>query len=266
VSDPINIPTGLIPPSRRNPQLSLLYGPPKGGKTTIASLLADALILELEPAGADFLAARKIDIRDMPHLRAVLDKLIGLREAGTPACKRLVIDTIDEVETLCDPHALAQYKKSVLGKDFAGTSILELPQGAGYGRLRDAMGETLWLFSKAAEEVILLGHVREKFIERKGQQEVAAQDVALTGKCRAIVCSRCSSIGYVWRDFADRVRINFKTSDTVNCGSRCQHLTGQEILISERVDGVVRAYWDKYFLPDAPPAPPLQTQSTTTAP
>lgn len=255
MSDPITIPTGPVPPSRRNPQLSLLYGPPKGGKTTIASLLPDSLILELEPAGADFVTARKIDIRDMAHLQAVLAKLIALREAGTPACRRLVVDTIDEVEALCDPYALAQYKKSVLGKDFQGTSIVELPQGAGYGRLRDAMGETLWLFSKAAEEIVLLGHVREKFIERKGQQEVAAQDIALTGKCRAIVASRCSSIGYVWRNFADQVRINFKTSDTVNCGSRCQHLTGQEILISERVDGVVRAYWDKYFLPDAPARP-----------
>jgi hypothetical protein len=255
MSDPIIIPIAPVPPSRRNPQLSLLYGPPKGGKTTIAALLPDSLILELEPAGADFVTARKIDIRDMAHLQAVLAKLIALREAGTPACRRLVIDTIDEVEALCDPYALAQYKKSVLGKDFQGTSIVELPQGAGYGRLREAMGETLWLFCKAAEECVLLGHVREKYIERKGQQEVAAQDVALTGKVRAIVASRCSSIGYVWRNFADQVRINFKTSDTINCGSRCQHLTGQEILISERVDGVVRAYWDKYFLPDAPATP-----------
>jgi len=259
MSDPINIPTAPVPPSRRNPQLSLLYGPPKGGKTTIAALLPDSLILELEPAGADFVTARKIDIRDMAHLQAVLAKLIALREAGTPACRRLVIDTIDEVEALCDPYALAQYKKSVLGKDFQGTSIVELPQGAGYGRLREAMGETLWLFCKAADECVLLGHVREKYIERKGQQEVAAQDVALTGKVRAIVASRCSSIGYVWRNFANQVYINFKTSDTVNCGSRCQHLTGQEILISERVDGVVRAYWDKYFLPDAPAPSTAQT-------
>jgi len=71
MSDPINIPTAPVPPSRRNPQLSLLYGPPKGGKTTIAALLPDSLILELEPAGADFVTARKIDIRDMAHLQAV---------------------------------------------------------------------------------------------------------------------------------------------------------------------------------------------------
>ncbi len=263
MSDPVNIPTEAIPPSRVNPQMALFYGPPKCGKTTVCAVLPDSLILELEPAGADFVAARKIDIKDYGHLCAVLAELIRRREAGTPACRRLVIDTIDEIERLCDPAALAEYKRSVLGKEFAGTSIIELPQGAGYGRLRDKLGETLWLFSKAAEEVILLGHVREKFIERKGQQEVAAQDVELTGKCRSITCSRCSTIGYVWRNFMDQCFVNFKTSDTVNCGSRCAHLTGREVLLSEKKDGKIVAYWSSIYLPDAPA--PVQ-QQTTTAP
>ncbi len=256
MSEAIKIPTGLVPASRVNPQMALLYGPRKGAKTTICALLPDSLILEVDPAGADFVAARKIDIRDANHLLAVLAELIRLREAGTPACRRLVIDTIDEVERHCETLALAQYKKTVLGKAFEGTSIVELPQGAGYGRLRDCMGELLWLFTKAADEVILLGGVREKFIERKGQADVAAQDVELTGKCRSICASRCSTIGFVWRNFRDQAFINFKTSDTTICASRCKHLDGQELLISEKIDGVVRAYWDKFYLPDAPaPAP-----------
>ncbi len=250
------IPTGLVPASRINPQCALLYGPRKGAKTTICALLPDSLILEVDPAGADFVAARKIDIRDANHLLAVLAELIRLKDAGTPACRRLVIDTIDEVERHCETIALAQYKKTVLGKAFEGTSIVELPQGAGYGRLRDTMGEVLWLCAKAADEIILLGGVRDKFIERKGQADVAAQDVELTGKCRSIVASRCSTIGYVWRNFRDQAFINMKTSDTTICASRCKHLDGQEILISEKIDGVVRAYWDKFYLPDAPaPAP-----------
>lgn len=255
MSDAVNIPTGLIPPSRVNPQMALFYSNPKGGKTTIAAMLDDSLILELEPSGADFVHARKMDVPDMKTLRAVLDKLIALRAAGTPACRRLVVDTIDEVERLCDPAALAEYKASVMGKGFEGTSITELPLGAGYGRLRDKMGEMLWLFCKAAEEVLLLAHVRDKFIERKGVQDVAAQDVDLTGKVRSIVCSRCSTIGYLRRDFTDTVYVNFKTSDTVNCGSRCAHLTGREIVLSEKKDGKIVAYWDRIYLPDAPATP-----------
>jgi hypothetical protein len=257
MSDAVQIPTEFVPPSRINPQMLLLYGAPKVGKTVVATMLPDSLLLELEPAGADFVSARKIDIPDMATLLKTLDKLIALRAAKTPACSRLIIDTIDEVERLCDPYALAQYKASVLGKDFQGTSIIELPQGAGYGRLRDCMGEMLWKFCKAADEVILLAHVREKLIERKGVQEVAAQDVDLTGKVRAIVVSRCSSIGYMRRDFTDTVHVNFKTSDTVNCGSRCGHLTGKEIVLSEKKDGKIVAYWDRFYLPE-PTSPPAQ--------
>ena len=257
MSDPIPIPTGLIPPSRVNPQMALLYSAPKVGKTTAAAALDDSLILELEPAGADFVAARKIDVPDYRTLIAVLAKLTVLREAGTPACKRLVIDTIDEVERMCDPAAVAEYKASVMGKEFSGTSITELPMGAGYGRLRDKMGETLWLFAKAAEEIILLAHVRDKFIERKGVQDVATQDVDLTGKVRAIVCARCSTIGYLRRDFNDTLYANFKTSDTVNCGSRCAHLTGKEIVLGERgKDGKLVFHWERIYLEPARAALP----------
>src|SRR6266496_1417977 len=66
----INIPESPVPPSRRNPQCLLLYGGSKAGKTTGCASLPDSLILELEPNGADFVAARKIDITGMPHLLA----------------------------------------------------------------------------------------------------------------------------------------------------------------------------------------------------
>lgn len=251
MSDPIIIPTDKVPPSRVNPQCLLLYGSPKCGKTTAVASLPDSLILELEPGGADFIAARKIDVRSYGELVAILAKLTALRDAGTPACRRLVVDTIDEVERFCDPAALAEYKASVLGKDFAGTSITELPLGAGYGRLRDKMGEILWLLAKASEEVILLAHVRDRVITKVGSADVSALDIDLTGKVRQIVCARCSSIGYVRRDFQDKLFVNFKTAETVNCGSRCAHLAGREILLGERgADGKLAFKWDAIYLPD----------------
>ncbi len=254
MSDSVQIPTGPVPASRTNPQMLLIYGAPKVGKTRAVADLPDSLVLELEPAGGDFFPLRKIDVPDMKTLLATLAKLTALKEAKTPACTRLVIDTIDEVERLCGPYALAQYKASVLGKEFQGTDITELPMGAGYGRLRDTVGEMLWLFSKAADEVVLLAHVRDRQIERKGAQEVSYLDVDLTGKVRSVVCSRCSSIGYVWRDFKDTLTVDFRTKDTVNCGSRCAHLTGREIVLGERgKDGKLVFFWDRIYI--APPAP-----------
>lgn len=262
MSDPIYIPEGLVPASRVNPQMLLAYAGPKTGKTTACAALPDSLILELEPSGADFVDARKIDITGMPHLLAVLAKLTAQRAEGKPACRRLVIDTIDEVEKLCDPAALAEYKRSVMGKDFAGTSITELPLGAGYGRLRDKLGETLWLFSKAAEEVILLAHVRDRVIT-KTAGDVSSLDIDLSGKCRQICCSRCSSIGFMRRDFADNLYINFRTSETVNCGSRCAHLTGKEILLGERKDGKLVFHWSRIYLDQQQPTADAPAPAST---
>ncbi len=265
MSDSVIIPDGLVPPSRVNPQALILYGPPKVGKTTAVAALPDSLILELEPAGADFVSARKIDVPDMKTFLATINKLIALREAKTPACKRLVIDTMDQLEVLAKASAFAKYKASVLGKTSNATDLFELDMGQGYGRLRDEVGELLWLCVKAAEELILLAHVRDKFIERKGMQEVSAQDIDLTGKVRSLVCSRVSSIGFVRRDFTGTLYVNFgkKADDIVICESRCAHLSGKEIELGKNVGGKLVFEWSKIYLPDAPA--PVQ-QQTTTAP
>lgn len=264
---PTTIPTGPVPPSRKNPQMLLLYGPPKVGKTSACAALPDSLLLELEPGGADFISARKVDIPDMEGpdgLLAVLKDLTERRKAGKPAARRLVVDTIDVVDWWSDRLALSRYKATPLGKDFPGTSIIELPMGAGYFRLREEMGHMLWLFSQAAEEVVLLAHVRDKYLDKPAGSTgaVAAQDIDLTGKVRNIVCSRCSGIGLLRRDYQDRLWACFKTSETVNCSSRCPHLSGQEILLGERANGTLHFHWESIYLPE-PPEPPFGGSPTT---
>ncbi len=245
----ITIPDGLVPPTRQNPQLALFYGPPKVGKTHSIAALPDTLILELEPGGADHFPARKIDVPDIETLLNLLTDLTARRKAGKPACKRLAIDTIDVIEEMCDPAALAEYKSSTLGKNFEGTSIVELPQGAGYFRLREKMGEMLWLFTQAADEVILLAHVRDRVLT-KVSGEVIAQDIDLTGKIRNIVCSRSSAVGFMRRDFNGQLVLTFKTTDAVNCGSRCAHLRGQEFVIGKLDSKGAPVFdWSAVYLP-----------------
>ena len=247
---PLIIPDGPVPASRQNPQMALFFGQPKVGKTHSVAALPDTLILELEPGGADHFAARKLDVPGMGTLLQVLADLTQRRKAGRPAAKRLVIDTIDVVEEWCDPAALSEYKASTLGKTFEGTSIVELPQGAGYFRLREKMGEMLWAFTQAADEVILLAHVRDRVLT-KVSGEVLAQDINLTGKIRNIVCSRSSAVGYMRRDFAGQLVLTFKTSDAVNCGSRCAHLRGRDFVIGKLVaDGQPVFDWSSVYLPE----------------
>lgn len=228
--------------------MMLIYGAPKVGKTHALTALPDTLILELEPGGADHFEARKIDIPDQPTLLAVLAQLTDARKQGKPLARRIAIDTIDVIEEMCDPAALAEYKASVLGKNFEGTSIIELPQGAGYFRLREKFSEMLWLFTQAADEVILVGHIRDRVITTV-RGEVMAADLDLSGKIRNICCSRCSAVGFLRRDFANQLILTFITAESVNCGSRCEHLRGQEFVLG-RVgpEGKPVFDWSRIFI------------------
>ncbi len=116
-------------------------------------------------------------------------------------------------------------------------SVLTLPNGAGYYWLRTCMVRWLERFYKIADHIILVAHLKDKFIENKKGLEVSVKDIDLTGKMRNIVSARMDAIGYVYRQ-EDKLMISFKSDETVVCGSRCEHLKGADI----------EADWNKIFI------------------
>jgi hypothetical protein len=122
-----------------------------------------------------------------------------------------------------------RYKANPTGKNFTGNSVLELPHGHGYLWLRLAFQELLGMFSGTTSRLILVCHLRDKFLD-KGGSEVAVKDLELTGKIRNITASKADAIGYMFRDVSKnqgRLMVSFQTFEQVSCGSRCDHLKGQ---------------------------------------
>ena len=39
----------------------------------------------------------------------------------------------------------------------------------------------------------------------------------------------CDAIGYVYRDDKENLMVSFKANDSIEAGSRCSHLKGQEV-------------------------------------
>jgi len=137
----------------------------------------------------------------------------------------------------------------MMGKNFAGDSVLKLPNGAGYLYLREAFFKILDYIETLVPEdgsVILLGHLKDKMLETNGK-EVSSVDLDLSGKIKSIVCAKADAIGLLSRK-ADKVTLNFKTSEEVTCGARPDHLKNQEITLTEMVDGKLTGNWDKIFL------------------
>ena len=220
----ITLPKEKVKASRKSPKNMVIYGPPKIGKTTALSQLDDCLIIDLED-GSDMVDALKVQVNSLSEL-AELGKAI--MKEGKPY-KYIAIDTITKLEEWCEEDAKKIYTATPMGKNFEqknpGASVLSLPNGAGYLYLRIAYKKWIDRLNKLADHVILVGHLKDKMLEKKGK-EVATKDLDLTGKIKSITCANADAIGYIYRE-DDQTMISFNSMDDVTAGSRCDHLKGE---------------------------------------
>ena len=231
----MELPKNKVKALRKSPKNLVLYGPPKIGKTTALSKLNDCLIIDLED-GSDMLEALKIKANNVKELSKIGKAII---DDGRPY-KYIAIDTVTQLEVWCEAEAKILYQNTPMGKNFdkenTGLSVLSLPNGAGYLYLRMAYKRWLDKLNKLADHVILVGHLKDKVIEKKGK-EVSSKDLDLTGKIRGITCANADAIGYVFRE-KEQTMISFDSAGDINAGSRCEHLKGQ----------VMELDWDKIFI------------------
>jgi len=227
----IVLPSEKIAVTNRNPRTTIIYSQPKMGKTTLIAELPDCLLIDLE-SGSDFVEALKVKVSSLKELYKVGEQI---KAKGKPY-KYVAIDTITALEQWCEETAKSMYMNTPMGKNFKGESVLTLPNGAGYLYLRLAFKKWLDYCGTLAEHIILVGHLKDKMINKDGK-EVAAKDLALTGQIRTITCANADAVGFLYRD-KDELRINFQAKEELVCGSRCEHLKGQDFVFA----------WDKIYI------------------
>lgn len=220
----ITLPKKVVKASRKSPKNMVIYGPPKIGKTTALSQLKDCLIIDLED-GSDMVDALKVQVESLAELAEVGKAIMK----DNKPYKYIAIDTITKLEEWCEQDAKKIYMATPMGKNFEqknpGASVLSLPNGAGYLYLRIAYKKWIDRLNKLADHIILVGHLKDKMLEKKGK-EVASKDLDLTGKIKSITCANADAIGYIYRE-DDKTMISFNSLDDVTAGSRCEHLKGQ---------------------------------------
>ena len=231
----MKLPKSKVKATRKSPKNMIVYGAPKIGKTTVLSQLDDCLIIDLED-GSDMIDALKVKANSLKELQSVGTAIM---KEGRPY-KYIAIDTISKLEEMCEGYAKQIYMKTPMGKNFEqknpGASVLSLPNGAGYLYLRIAYKEWMDKLNKLADHVILVGHLKDKMLEKKGK-EVAVKDLDLTGKLKQITCTNSDAIGYIYREGEDTM-ISFDSLDDIAAGTRCEHLKGKTMPLE----------WSKIFI------------------
>ena len=229
------LPKTIIKASRKSPKNMVIYGPPKIGKTTMLSKLDNCLIIDLED-GSDMVDALKVKVNNLGMLATIGKEIIQEQRPY----KYVAIDTISKLEEWCEVEGKRIYMKTPMGKNFEqknpGASVLSLPNGAGYLYLRIAFKQWIDRLNLLADHVILVGHLKDKMLEKKGK-EVAVKDLDLTGKIKQITCAGADAIGYIFRE-NEQTMISFNSLDDVTAGSRCDHLKGQTMPFE----------WNKIFI------------------
>lgn len=241
---------------RRDPKTMIIFGQPKTGKTTILAALDNCLMLDLEE-GSDFVSALKVDVIKEARSQkiapiAVLHNVIkSIKKAneknGGFVYKYIAIDTVTALEEMVLPIAAKMYKDTPIGRNWVGTDVTTLPNGAGYRYTREALIKVIDALKEIADTLIILGHVKDKLVERNGE-EMGERGLDLVGKMPAILCSKVDAIGYVYRDENETI-LNFKSSESLLVGARSEHLKGKQIVVaSSNEEGVIAIDWSQVFI------------------
>jgi hypothetical protein len=241
---------------RINPKKLILFSKPKVGKTQALSSLENCLLIDLE-GGANFVEAMKIDVLKLAKesdkapisiLKEVINKIQEAnKEKGSYVYKYGAIDTVTALEDMVLVVANKLYTQTAQGRNWIGDDVTQLPNGAGYQYTRKALWMVLEELENCFETLIILGHLKDKFVEKEGK-EMTERGLDLIGKSASILCSQVDAIGYLYRD-ENKTVVNFTPSDSLICGSRSEHLKNKKITLIESDDsGKLTIDWSQIFI------------------
>jgi len=244
----------------KDPRRLLIFSPPKVGKTSLVTKLPKCLIVDLE-GSSPFFDGMFVDIvkiaeeKNISKLDAFKEVINALNEQkiknkNIPVYDYIATDSASALEDLARDLANIMYKNTPMGKGFSG-DVLNLPNGAGYGYLREAFEQLYGYFDRFYKKgLIILAHTKSSSINKNGQ-DLSCKDVSLTGKLKQIVTSEMDAIGFLYRNKGTNENyLSFKTNEQdLASGARPVHLRQKEFLISKLLDnGELETHWENIYL------------------
>ena len=271
------LPKEITKSSGTSPRDLVIISQPKMGKSAILgdfSVKYNALVLNLEKGGYEYIDSRKIDIHVDESTSEIeaFDNYIEIRNMLLKEKGKydvLIIDGLSDLDRMSDLGGTKAYMNSIIGRRFnvidpkntsktapkfkpedpGFKSVLTLPEGAGYKHTRDWFMDQFKMFRQIAPYRIYAAHVADKYIKDKTREEVVGQELFLTGKLKNIFATKVTALGKLIADKNKRL-INFEVlNDSIIAGSRAPFLKGK-IQISEEIEGKVVTQWENIFSKD----------------
>ena len=254
------------------PRDLVVVGIPKIGKGSIFGKFTEqfnAVILDLEKSGYDYIPARKLSTyssQDDTVWNSFQNyiKYRNLLLENKGKYDYLIIDGLSDLDVLSEIGGTLMYMNSIIGKKFnrpdgnpAATpykygdpefkSVLSLPDGAGYAYSRKWFLEQIDIFRQISPYRLYAAHIVDKYIKDNGKDEVIGSEIMLTGKLKIIFASRVTSLCKLIAEGNERY-LNFDVqNDSIIAGSRAPHLKGKILISRMDGDGKLTTYWENIY-------------------
>lgn len=243
------------------PQLSVWAAEPKAGKSIIAGSLPDSITLDIGDNGCQFFTnkARNYELHEWQRMLSDISQITARNDAfkaGTvdkPACTFLIIGNLTGLDHMLWYMATFLYRNTSIGKNFSGTSVEELPQGAGYQWHRHALNLVIDMLQKAAPHVICLGHIKDKYLGKDVEHEKATLDkttmegritscskmLNMTGQAAVIIVTRADAFAKLYMEGkgknSKRLLAFISSEEIPETQCRVPHLSNEKFVVSELV-------------------------------
>lgn len=268
----IKLPDDITEVKSTNPRDLVIVGQPKIGKGSILGALTksqNALVLDLEKGGYEFIPARKISSynNDEDGIWESFQNYIAIRNKlleSKGKYKFLIVDGLSDLDALSEIGGTLAYMDSILGKKFnrkggiadgkrleygdpEWRSVVTLPDGAGYTWLRKWFMQQIEFFSRISPYRIYAAHVADKYINDKDKETVVGAEIALTGQLKRIFASKVTTLCKLIADGNERYLTFDVMNDSIIAGSRAPHLKDKILISKSDEKENIQTFWDNIY-------------------
>ncbi len=268
----LELPEEITEVKSTNPRDLVIISIPKMGKGTILGDFTtkhNALVLDLEKGGYEFIAARKLSTYTSQETNRweAFQNYIEYRKLlleNKGKYEYLIIDGLTDLDDLSEIGGTLAYMNSIIGKKFnrknavpdgekipygdtEWKSVLTLPEGAGYKHTRDWFLQQIEFFRQISPYRIYAAHVADKFIKDNGKEEVIGAEIALTGKLKTIFAAKVTALAKLTSEGSSRY-LNFDVlNDSIIAGSRAPHLKDRILISKQDKEGKIITHWENIY-------------------
>ena len=241
---------------------------PKMGKGTILGDFTkkyNAIVLDLEKGGYEYIAARKMSAYETQETSLIeafhnYTKMRNLLLENKGKYNYLIIDGLSDLDVFSEIGGTMAYMDTVIGKSFNRANgqtlkygdvgfklVTTLPDGNGYQHTRKWFLEQVEIFRRISPYRIYAAHMMDKYIKDNNKEQVVGSEIALTGQLKRIFASKVTSLAKLTADGNSRY-LNFEVlNDSIIAGSRNPKLQGRILISTKGEGGTVETFWESIY-------------------